>query len=431
MNKRIIVVLDDDPTGIQTVHDVPMITELDESSIEEAFIKEYPLFYVLTNSRSFSKKQTIKYHKEITNVLIGKSKKYNKELVIVSRSDSTLRGHYPTETETIYKELINSGMHIDGEVLCPYLHGIRKTERDIHYVLSDQKWIPVGETEFAKDPTFGFQSSDLKEYVEEKTKGKFSAASCVSIEPQDKRILEKLNNVSGFKKIIINATCMEDLKYLVKGIEKSTSTFIFRCSASLVKELGHIEDRPYLTYKECTDNGHGGLLLVGSHVQKTNEQLKFLKEHDPNLYWVEFDQKKILEGTIQEEIKRCADLVNKNLEADHHVVLTTCRKRIDVKNGSREDQLALAINISFAFTGILQHLAVRPRFLITKGGITSSHSLTHGLHIKKTIILGQIDENIGVVKCLDENRWKGLPIVIFPGNVGKKDTIFKVLRKLR
>ena len=51
-----IIVLDDDPTGTQTVHDIPVLTQWDVSSIQKEFAQGTPLFYILTNSRSLTEK---------------------------------------------------------------------------------------------------------------------------------------------------------------------------------------------------------------------------------------------------------------------------------------------------------------------------------------------------------------------------------------
>jgi len=44
--KRKVVVLDDDPTGVQTVHDVPVFTKWDAETLKEAFLEEGSMFFV-------------------------------------------------------------------------------------------------------------------------------------------------------------------------------------------------------------------------------------------------------------------------------------------------------------------------------------------------------------------------------------------------
>ncbi|MGI6568822.1 MAG: four-carbon acid sugar kinase family protein [Erysipelotrichaceae bacterium] len=205
-----IIVFDDDPTGIQSVHDVLMIAKPSFENIKEVFLSSNQLFYILTNSRSFSEEYTIEYHKKLVQLICDVSKQTkDNSFTIVSRSDSSLRGHYPLETQVIYEQLKVNGIKIDGEIICPYLDGIRKTENDIHYVKTNNGWIPCGESEFAKDKTFAYKSSNLREYVEEKSKGKFLADNCISISIEDLEkeeiIIKKLNSVKDFNKVIVNA----------------------------------------------------------------------------------------------------------------------------------------------------------------------------------------------------------------------------------
>ena len=100
-NNKKIVVLDDDPTGVQTVHDISVYTNWEKDSIMKGFMEENNLFYVLTNSRGFTVEQTTKAHKEIAAVVDEVAKETGKEYIFISRSDSTLRGHFPLETELL------------------------------------------------------------------------------------------------------------------------------------------------------------------------------------------------------------------------------------------------------------------------------------------------------------------------------------------
>ena len=164
-----IIVLDDDPTGVQTVHDVSVYTDWSEESIRNGFLEKEKLFYILTNSRSFSAEKTEKVHREIAERTARVSKELGRDYLIISRGDSTLRGHYPLETETIRKvteECLK--VSFDGEIICPYFReGGRFTIGDVHYVKMGERLVPAGQTEFAKDRTFGYHSSNLKDYIEE------------------------------------------------------------------------------------------------------------------------------------------------------------------------------------------------------------------------------------------------------------------------
>ena len=164
-NEKKIIVLDDDPTGVQTVHDVSVYTDWSEEIIREGFNETGKLFYILTNSRGFTVEQTTKCHTEIIQNVNKISKETGKEYMIISRGDSTLRGHYPLETELLRKGFEADGAkHVDGEIMCPFFkEGGRFTIGNIHYVKNENLLVPAGQTEFAKDKTFGYTSSNLCE----------------------------------------------------------------------------------------------------------------------------------------------------------------------------------------------------------------------------------------------------------------------------
>jgi len=167
---RKIVVLDDDPTGVQTVHNISVYTDWSEETIQSAFMESSPMFFILTNSRSLTAEDTAKLHRDIALTLLKVSARLDKKFIIISRSDSTLRGHYPLETEVL-KETIegNSTLRIDGEILMPFFkEGGRFTVDNIHYVQEGEYLVPAGRTEFARDKTFSYTQSHLGKWIEEK-----------------------------------------------------------------------------------------------------------------------------------------------------------------------------------------------------------------------------------------------------------------------
>jgi uncharacterized protein YgbK (DUF1537 family) len=212
INKKIIV-LDDDPTGVQTVHDISVYTDWTENSIEKGFAEENSMFFILTNSRGFTSSETKKAHKEIAENIVKVARKNNQDFTIISRSDSTLRGHYPLETQVL-KETVEAKLNVtfDGEVIMPFFkEGGRFTIDDIHFVKMDEYLVPAGETEFAKDRTFGYTKSHLGEYVEEKSQGEYKAVNMLYISLESlrnfyiERIEQQLLSVENFNKIIVNA----------------------------------------------------------------------------------------------------------------------------------------------------------------------------------------------------------------------------------
>ena len=187
--QRKIVVLDDDPTGIQTVHDIFVYTDWSRETIREAFLDPSSMFFILTNSRSLSQADTSRIHREIAETVASVSRETGRDFLLLSRADSTLRGHYPLETALLRETLESSTDYsIDGEIFCPFFpEGGRYTINNIHYVQEGKQLVPAGETEFARDKTFSFHSSDLTEYIEEKTEGAFRKEGKAPSHPSRRR----------------------------------------------------------------------------------------------------------------------------------------------------------------------------------------------------------------------------------------------------
>ena len=83
LNNKKIVVLDDDPTGVQTVHDITVYTDWNKESILQGFKEKNDLFYVLTNSRGFTAEETTKAHKEIAAVVDEVAKETGREYIFI------------------------------------------------------------------------------------------------------------------------------------------------------------------------------------------------------------------------------------------------------------------------------------------------------------------------------------------------------------
>ena len=180
---RKIVVLDDDPTGIQTVNGIYVYTAWDEETLLEAFRAPEQMFFILTNSRGLTARESRQQHEEIAQSIARASAVTGTDFLLLSRSDSTLRGHWPMETEVLRKTLEHlTGKYYDGEVIYPFFpEGGRYTLNGIHYVRQGAWLVPAGQTEFAKDKSFGYRASSLADWCEEKSEGRYPAAACCRI----------------------------------------------------------------------------------------------------------------------------------------------------------------------------------------------------------------------------------------------------------
>lgn len=425
-NKKI-VVLDDDPTGVQTVNGISVYTDWTEESIAAGFAEENSMFFILTNSRAFSAEKTRDEHKKIAERICAAA---NRDFIVISRSDSTLRGHYPLETQTLRETLEACGKKIDGEVLIPcFKEGGRFTIGDVHYVQESDYLTPAGETEFAKDKSFGYKSSNLAEYVEEKTHGAFKKDSVTCISLDDLRggnvdkIAAQLESVNDFNKVIVNAVDYVDVEVFSLALIKSGKNFMFRTAAAFTKVIGGVESKPLLQKSELVEenNSNGGLIIIGSHIKKSTAQLNELKKLS-SVAFIEFDVSDL--GAVDKIIRQAEE----NISRGQTTAIYTSRKVLDV--GNAEKNLAASVNISDALTSIVNRIKIRPKFLIAKGGITSSDVGTKGLSVKKALVLGQVAAGIPVWKLGAESKLPGMSYIIFPGNVGNVDTLRKIVEML-
>lgn len=441
---RKVVVLDDDPTGVQTVHDVPVFTNWEPETIREAFDDPGRMFFVLTNSRGMTAAQTEREHIRMAHAIHDAAAAAGRDYILISRSDSTLRGHYPLETETLRRTLEELGEPaFDGEVIYPFFReGGRYTIGNTHYVQEGDRLTPAGQTEFARDKSFGYTASDLTEWCREKSGGRVDPASVTCISLEDLRaarydvIEQQLMAVQDFGKVIVNSIDYVDVKVFAVAFLRAAARgkrFLFRSAAAVTKVLGGVPDRSLLTHEDLVPPGctAGGIVLIGSHVNKTTRQMEQLRQSALPLEFIQFDQHLVLvEGGLEGEAARVSALADQAIREGRSVVVYTRRDRLDLDTDDADRQLEISVKISDAVTSVIARLSVQPRFIIAKGGITSSDVGTKALRVRKAMVMGQIAPGIPVWMTGPESKFPGMPYVIFPGNVGADDTLRRAVEIL-
>ena len=438
-----LVVLDDDPTGVQTVHDVSVYTDWEEESIRKGFEEKENMFFILTNSRSFSVEETTRVHLDIAARVAKVARELGQDFMIISRGDSTLRGHYPLETQLLADGLTkNEGAVVDGEIICPFFpEGGRYTMDNIHYVKEQDNLVPAGMTEFAKDKTFGYKSSDLTEYVEEKTAGKYKKEDCITVSLEELNALdvqgikEKLMSAKDMAKIIVNVVSYADLKVFCAALVlamKEGKHYMARTAAAFTKVMGRVSDQPLLGKAQLEgETKNGGIVLIGSHVKKTTDQLNCLKELDGQVDFMEFQVNTVFEENgLEKEVERTVKAAEEKILSGRTVVIYTSRQLLAPENMTPEEKLQISVKISNAVTSIIGKLQVKPKFIIAKGGITSSDVGTKALRVKKARVMGQVKKGIPVWMTGEESKFPGMPYIIFPGNVGEVSTLKEIVEEL-
>lgn len=433
-----VVALDDDPTGVQTVHDVAVLADWEPATLAAEFARAPGLFFILTNSRSLDTERAAAMNHEIGQRLRDVSATAGRGFAVVSRSDSTLRGHYPAETDALAAALGG----VDGVLICPaFFEGGRVTVDDTHFLVDGDRVVPVVDTEFAQDATFGYRARTVPAWVEEKTGGAVPASAVVSITLEDvriggvERVAAVLGAVAGGRPVVLNVVDYADLWTVVLGIlaaEASGKRFLYRTGASFVRARAGISARPLLTRADLLPEGPGasapGLVVVGSHVRRSSEQLERLLPLR-GVAPIELQVRQLLAGDAaqQHEIERAALAVNEAIMKGDTAVLYTSRQ-IERPRGWQE--LDVARVVSGALVQVVQRLRVRPAFAIGKGGITSSDVGTRGFGAQRAEVLGQVRPGVPVWRLGPESRFPGLSYVVFPGNVGSPDTLRDIVAEL-
>ncbi len=432
-----VVVLDDDPTGTQTVHGIPVLTEWSVDALRAELANDLPACFLLTNSRSLPLAEAQALNATIGCNLQEAARAVSCRFVVVSRSDSTLRGHFPGEVEALAQTLAQD---FDAWLLIPFFQeGGRYTIDNIHYVAEGEWLMPVADTEFARDTVFGYQASDLRQWVEEKTGGRIPASTVAAVSLEDIRrggpaqVTARLMALTHGCVCVVNAASQRDLEVFVQGLleaEARGRRFLYRTAASFVPICADITPRPLLAPAELAMPGSGGgLIIVGSHVPRTSSQLAALRSQ-PGVVSVEVHVPALLtEAHHAAEVARVTHAIAQGLRGHADVVLFTSRTLVTGTDAARN--LAIGQRVSAGLVAVIRALATRPRYVLAKGGITSSDIATQGLGVKRALVLGQILPGVPVWQLGAETRYPGLGYIVFPGNVGGPQALAEVVTALR
>ena len=298
------------------MHSCLLCTVWDVATLQQAMLDDAPLFFVLTNTRGMAAKAAAELTREVCQnlkIALTELKKIGRNInpILVSRSDSTLRGHYPVETDVIAAEL----GPFDAHFLVPaFFEGGRSTRDSVHYLKVNGKDTQVHETEFAKDSVFGYSHSYLPDYVEEKTAGKIRAAQVERFVLSDVRgdSLPRLMQLQDNACCVVDAVGQGDLDHFAVQLQQAAKLgkrFMFRSAASLLTSLAGLSAQPVAAkdmarYVRCAKPG---AVIAGSHVKQTTLQLEQLLKM-PGIAAIEVDVERLANESaamLEEIIRQC------------------------------------------------------------------------------------------------------------------------------
>ena len=455
---RRLVALDDDPTGTQTIADLPVLTSWTVADVQWALQQPTTGFFVLTNTRSLSEADAAERNRQIVDALDQAASLEQVSYVIASRSDSTLRGYFPLETDVLAEELAARGTVVDGVIICPsYVEPGRLTVDSVHWARTAEGMIPVSHSEFAKDASFGYRNSDLRDWVEEKTAGRIPREEVATITLTDirvggpERVYEILADLRNGQPVVVDTAEDADQQVVVLALlraEAAGKNFIYRIGPSFVRartgqratppadpdRLREIFARRPTDSDETRPATAHGLIAVGSHVGLTTRQLDRLRDRG-KIIEVELDVPTLLEDSARDRhvtnVARQAARTLRNNDADSDIVIRTSRTL--VTGNDAVSSLVIARTVSAALVGTVRKIVsqVRPAFVLAKGGITSSDTATEGLGIRRAWCRGTMLPGIISLWEPVTGPAQGIPYIVFAGNVGDDDALAAVIDTLR
>jgi len=439
-----IVVLDDDPTGSQTVHSCLLLTEWRVETIRNALADHSPIFFILTNTRSMDAGSAAALTREVCRNLKVALTDFNQPVVFVSRSDSTLRGHFPVETDVMNDEL----GPFDAHFLIPaFFEGGRITDGGVHYVADANGRVRADETEFAKDSVFGYSTSYLPDYVEEKTHHRINSSDVLILPTSMKHasLVDILSGLSKYRCVAVDALSQDDLDVFAQALLETAAAgkrFLFRSGASILTSLAALPAQPFPPeemHKLSRKSGTAGVVVVGSHVARTTAQLNELLSRDysvpveidvnrlePPDRDVHFDQPlRVADSLVVEDV-----LKSISSTLDEGLVPVVYTSRGERAFSSQDMRLRFGVLVSRILVEVVRQLPETTAFLVSKGGITSNDIVQHGLGLAAARSVGQVIAGCTVVRTPHDHRLADLPVVIFPGNVGGQEALATAVERL-
>lgn len=441
---RRLLVLDDDPTGSQCVAGVDVALG-EDPAVPAAVLRdagaEGAACFVLTNTRALDEDEAVALNRRVLGGVLDAGVD-PAGLHVVSRSDSTLRGHLIAEPEAIRAELAARGVTVDGILFCPaMIEAGRFTEDGIHYATVDGTAVPVAETDFARDATFGFRHSDLREVLEERSGGAVRAGDVLSIRLADireggtARVRQILEQARDVRWIAVDATRYEDMETVTAALaelEAAGRTFITRCGPSFVRPLAGQHGATVVeadTLEIPAGRLPHGLVVVGSHVGLTTTQLRAVQQRG-SLVEVELHVPSLLDERREGHLAEVAERLTAALAEDDCVVYTS---RDLIRTEDPAASLAIARRVSDAVVEVVRRVrTARPAWVVAKGGITSHEVAASGLDMRRAEVVGQFwPGQVSLFAAVDApDEVMGMPYVVFPGNVGGEQALAEVVDRL-
>ncbi len=438
-----VVIIDDDPTGSQTSTNVDILTRWDQADIARALRKPDGAFFLLTNHRGYPAEHASRILSSAVHNLAEAARTTRTAYTVVLRSDSTLRGHYPLDMNTARSQIDASGqttpdleLHVPAFPECG-----RFTVHGTQWLAVDDTLVAVSDTEYAKDPIFGYTTAYLPQWLGEKSNGVVSPSRVKRIDISQLRTTSHADlsrSIANYKAgtiIVSDGAERSDLQTLAAAImadHRVAARVIIRSGATFASIFGGVYNDSALSggllIKELHLPVHPRVLVVvGSHVQLSTQQLSHLHE---SLGADFYELPTPLELSTQHGFRLISNLAlqaRASLRANTLTVVSTPR---EVDATSRAGYWLASSQMAKSVAGLVRDLDGEYDIIVAKGGVTSSVIITDGIRAPRARVLGQIETGVSVWRPYPGPGRHPAPIVVFPGNVGRADSLTTVVALL-
>lgn len=415
--RQCVVVLDDDPTGTQAASDVTVLLRIDAEILTEA-LRHADSVYIQTNSRALTEEEAVALVREIRAYVDDAAARLNARIHIVLRGDSTLRGHVVAESRAI------AGDEAVMVFVPAFPEGGRVTRDGVHYLRTHEALVPVGETEYARDPVFGFGTSDLVTFVRERSR---SDVACVRVPLRDVRAggtERAVLDAPPGAVVLPDAETDADIAAIAAGVEAAWNRrpVIVRSAAPLAARLAGVVSVGRLDPATLLSAG-STLVVCGSHTDGAREQVARLAElvGAPTI----IDSARAVRDAHAEGERAAAEEVRRRRPGGVRFLATERERRED--HGGLEHGAAV---MSALVAGARSLVDGDVTTVVTKGGITSADVIGRGLGAHEARVLGQVRPGISVWRVSRSGLAPSrdaiagfLDCIIVPGNMGHPEIL--------
>ena len=409
LDPRRVIVFDDDPTGTQTVSAVDVLLQASDASLDRFFASRVRALYVLTNSRALSREAAVARLVDLHGRVARAAARADTPWFPILRGDSTLRGHVFAEIDAIAAP--------DAVVLFvpAYPEGGRVTRDGQHLIRIDGEMRNVADTEFARDPFFGYRSRDLSAWVAEVGAGRPARVLTLAELRREgpRAVTAALLAAAPGTVVMPDAETRGDIEHIALGLldaEVAGRVVVVRSASTFAAvRAGLRSDRV-----RAVDVAARGRILVvcGSHTEGSRRQLEALERSGVPIHTL---------GPT-DDIAVISQRLRSALESDGIAAVATPREFVG------EADFAAGADLMSRLMLLANSFRPQVDAVVAKGGITSAE-LAISLGAEVARVKGQLEP--GVALWMLDLRSSRLPYAVVPGNVGDRDTLVRVVKAMR